>query len=135
MYLETIFNNEKENVQLARDLTRAFLKKHNFDMKKISEIKSVVTELVQNAIDHAYEKEGEIIKLSFTIHEGVLKICVCDFGKGIDDIEKAKEPLYSTKEGHSGLGFVIVEVFSDSFTIESEKGYTRVKAIWKNINI
>lgn len=131
-FLATTFYNEKENVDLARNLTIAFLKKNNFDnINKISEIKSVVTELVKNVIDHAYEQKSEIIELSFTLHEGILKICVCDFGKGIDDIEKAKEPMYSTKEGHCGLGFTIVEVFSDSFTIESEKGYTRVKVVFK----
>ena len=131
-FLATTFYNEEKNISLARNLALAFLSNHDFrDSNKINEIKSVVAEMVSNAVNHAYDEKEQTINLSFYLFDETLEIIVTDHGKGIKDIEKATDPMYSTKEGHTGLGFTIVEVFSDSYSIESEEGRTRVKAVFK----
>ena len=68
--------------------------------------------------------ENKIVNLEFDLDEELLTIVVEDFGVGIEDVEKAKEPLFSTKlqEERAGLGFTIMEVFSDEMIVESKLG-------------
>lgn len=115
-------NIGKENIQIARDITVSYINTYlDATQEFINESKAIVSELISNAVIHA---EPTFIELELLHNQDRLFITVEDNGLGIDDIEKAKEPLYSTKsnEGRTGLGFTIVDVFSDTFEIESDSG-------------
>ena len=115
-------NVGKENVQIARAVTESYINAYlDATQEFINEAKTIVSELISNAVIHA---EPTFIELKLLHNKDRLFITVEDNGLGIDDIEKAKEPLYSTKidEERAGLGFTIVDVFSDSFEIESDSG-------------
>ncbi len=115
----------KNNITFARGAIASFLVNCDLTINVINEIKTIVSEAVTNAIVHGYlNDEEKIVHLEFDLHDDFLTIIVEDFGIGIEDVEKAKEPLFSTKlqEERAGLGFTIMEVFSDEMTIESKLG-------------
>lgn len=115
-------NVGKENVQIARAVTESYINAYlDATQEFINESKTIVSELISNAVIHA---EPTFIELILLHNQDRLFITVEDNGLGIDDIEKAKEPLYSTKgnEERARLGFTIVDVFSDTFEIESDSG-------------
>src|SRR5574344_2516182 len=116
------FLSLKENIGFARSCCKAFLVGLDFKMSYLNEVKCIVSEAVTNAIIHGYQgREDEIVTLEMSYDEDEIYIGVFDSGVGIIDIELAKTPLYSTsKSERSGLGFTIMEVFSDSLRVESE---------------
>ena len=91
-------------------------------LEQLSEFKTIVSEAVSNAIIHGYDEDG---KGMVTIHAmrrgGEVTVTISDEGKGIDNVEQAMEPLFTTKREmeRSGMGFTIMESFSDSFRVES----------------
>ena len=97
-------------------------------IEELSEIKTAVSEAVTNSIVHGYENELGMITVSAQIKGDVVTIQVKDKGRGILDIDKAKEPLYTTKPDleRSGMGFTIMENFMDKLTVKSSpsKGTT-----------
>ena len=108
-------------------------------IEELSEIKTAVSEAVTNSIVHAYDDELGMISISAQIKGDMVTIQIKDKGKGIADINKAKEPLYTTKPDleRSGMGFTIMESFMDKLVVKSElnKGtsVTMSKRIKKNI--
>ena len=115
-------NIGKENIQIARRVTDSYINAYlDVTQEFINESKTIVSELISNAVIHA---EPTFIELILLHNQDRLFITVEDNGLGIDDIDKAKEPLYSTKgnEERAGLGFTIVDLFSDTFEIESNSG-------------
>ena len=93
--------------------------------QELNEIKTIVSEGVTNAIIHGYEdNENGIIDMKASLEGRRLRVTIQDFGKGIENIELAKQPLYTTKqeEERSGLGFMIMESFSDQFEVKSVLG-------------
>ena len=122
-------NANKNNITFARGAISSFLVNLPLTINFLNEIKTVISEAVTNAIVHGYNSnENEKVFLEFDLNNDVLTIIVKDNGIGIENIEKAKEPLFSTKlqEDRAGLGFTIMEVFSDSMEVISElnKGTT-----------
>lgn len=122
-------NANKNNITFARGAISSFLVNLPLTINFLNEIKTVISEAVTNAIVHGYNSnENEKVFLEFDLNNEVLTIIVKDNGIGIENIEKAKEPLFSTKlqEDRAGLGFTIMEVFSDSMEVISElnKGTT-----------
>lgn len=122
-------NANKNNITFARGAISSFLVNLPLTINFLNEIKTVISEAVTNAIVHGYNSnENEKVFLEFDLNNDVLTIIVRDNGVGIENIEKAKEPLFSTKlqEDRAGLGFTIMEVFSDSMEVISElnKGTT-----------
>ena len=122
-------NANKNNITFARGAISSFLVNLPLTINFLNEIKTVISEAVTNAIVHGYNSnESEKVFLEFDLNNDVLTIIVKDNGIGIENIEKAKEPLFSTKlqEDRAGLGFTIMEVFSDSMEVISElnKGTT-----------
>ncbi len=116
------FISKLENVTLARSLSVAFLVDLNLNLNTMNEIKTIVSEAVTNAIVHGYScDEEKWVELKIAYDDEVVEIEVIDEGIGIEDIEKAKEPLYSSKEDEerAGLGFTIMEVFTDNLEIKS----------------
>lgn len=120
--MKTSFLAKSENVIFARTVSVGFLVNLNLEMSFINEIKTVISEAVTNAIVHGYQSNpDEWVDLIMKYDESYIYMEIIDRGIGIEDIEKAKEPLFSTKvdEERAGLGFTIMEVFTDYLEVKS----------------
>lgn len=120
--LKTSFLARNENVLLARTITTAFLVELNLPISTINEFKTIVSEAVTNAIVHGYLNDSsKMVELNLKCDFENIYLEVIDYGIGIKDIEKAREPLFSTKldEERAGLGFTIMEVFTDKLNVIS----------------
>lgn len=119
-YLKISFPSLPENVGLARVIVAAFAAQLDFTLNELEEIRVATSEAVSNCVIHAYrEKSGEI-QLELKIEDGALQIKVIDEGCGIQDLDLAKTPAYSTDPERMGLGLVFMESFMDEMTIESQ---------------
>ena len=113
--------SRSSNEGFARVAAAGFAAQLDPTLDELGDIKTAVSEAVTNAIVHAYpDKLGKIV-LKLNIREGnVLEITVRDWGKGIEDIQQAREPLFTTGgEERSGMGFTIMESFMDRVNIRS----------------
>jgi len=122
-FIKTQFNASINNVTLARSIATCFLLDENLTVATLNEIKTIVSEAVTNSIVHGYHSDNiSIVELNLELDEGILKITIRDKGVGIENIEEARTPLFSTKlsEERAGLGFTIMEVFSDEMNVTSE---------------
>ena len=128
MYVE--FDSKSENESFARVVVAAFITRLDPTIEEIEDVKTAVSEAVTNSIIHGYKGNKGKISIECTIKEMEIKIIVKDEGVGIADIEKAMEPLYTSKpeEERSGMGFSFMEIFMDSLKVESvvSKGTTVV---------
>lgn len=120
MFLE--FDSKSQNESFARMVVAAFAARLNPTIEEIADIKTAVSEAVTNAIIHGYGKEEGKIQIACNTSNQELTVEVIDHGVGIEDIEKAKEPLYTTRPEweRSGMGFVFMETFMDSLEVESK---------------
>ncbi len=122
-YAVIIIPSKSQNEAFARVATAAFASQLDPTVEELADIKTAVSEAVTNSIIHGYENcEGEItIKCSMDGY-GV-EIEVRDEGKGIEDIEKAMQPMYTSKPEleRSGMGFTVMETFMDEVEVYSEK--------------
>lgn len=117
------FMSKKENISIIRNTITALLLEKNPTITFINELKTVVSEIITNCIVHGYDgEENNFIEIFVVLDDEKLSCLIKDFGNGIEDINKAKEPLFSTKkeEERSGLGFTIMEMFTDSLVVNSE---------------
>lgn len=123
--LEFKFPAKLENVQTSRAILLGFLVDLDLPMTLINELKTALSEAVTNAIVHGYENDDtKNVTVKLAYDEYFIHMTIIDYGIGIENIEAAKEPLYSSKfeEERAGLGFTIMEVFTDSLTIDSTVG-------------
>ena len=127
--MKICFQARSENESFARVAVVSFLTYLNPTLEEIEDIKTAVSEAVTNAIVHGYEEEASaIVYVSGMIYrdeEGyLLQIIVEDTGKGIDDISKAMEPMYTTRPEleRSGMGFAFMEAFMDQVEVISALG-------------
>lgn len=121
--MELSFSAKSENESFARATVGAFITQLDPTMDELTEIKTVVSEAVTNAIIHGYsEKDAEMIDLSVELEEDTVRIMIRDRGNGIHNVEEARQPLYTSKPEleRSGMGFTIMENFMDEVEIESE---------------
>ena len=120
LYLPSLSVNEG----LARQAVASFIAQLNPTIEEISDIKCAVSEAVTNSVIHGYDNRGGIIEIAATIEKDTLEIKITDYGKGIEDIDKAMEPMYTTDAEHerSGMGFTFMEVFMDELKVFSDKG-------------
>ncbi|MGD9569029.1 MAG: anti-sigma F factor [Sedimentibacter sp.] len=111
------------NESFARAAVAAFCSILNPTIGEINDIKTAVSEAVTNAVIHGYENTVGEIEISCRIKGQVVEIIIEDFGCGILDVEKAKEPLYTTKPEleRSGMGFAVMESYMDEVVVLSEK--------------
>ncbi|UOQ42649.1 anti-sigma F factor [Halobacillus salinarum] len=119
------FLSISENESLARVAVASFISQMNPTMEELTDIKTVVSEAVTNAIIHGYEdKNEEKITLTCKMENEQIEIIIEDKGIGIDNIEVAREPLYTSKPEweRSGMGFTIMENFMDKVDITSKPG-------------
>ena len=111
------------NEGFARVAIAAFAARLDPTIEELNDIKTAVSEAVTNAIVHAYKNELGKIYITVTAEADKLKISVRDKGCGIENVKKAMEPLYTTGgEERAGLGFAVMESFTDRLTVSSRLG-------------
>ncbi len=119
------FSALSQNESFARVTVAAFIAQLDPTMDELTEIKTVVSEAVTNAIIHGYEQNpAGIVYISVTIDDDMIDLIIRDNGVGIADIEEARQPLFTTKPDleRSGMGFTIMENFMDKLEVESHPG-------------
>lgn len=118
------FDSKSVNERFARVTVAAFATQLNPIMEEISDIKTAVSEAVTNAIVHGYEGKEGTIYMDVEISGNKLSLRIHDDGVGIADVEKAMEPLFTTRpqEERAGMGFMFMEAFMDALRVESEPG-------------
>lgn len=112
------------NERFARSVAAAFILELDPTLEELSEIRTAVSEAVTNAVVHGYGGKEGIITLEGRLEGSEVEFTVSDSGAGIEDIEKAREPLFTGKpeDERSGMGFTIMESFMDSLEVESAPG-------------
>ncbi|PMC39487.1 anti-sigma F factor [Bacillus sp. UMB0899] len=127
------FSALSQNESFARVTVAAFITQLDPTMDELTEIKTVVSEAVTNAIIHGYDNDPNgIVYISVALEDGIVQLTIRDEGIGIVDVEEARQPLYTTKPEleRSGMGFTIMENFMDEITVESsESTGTTVKLV------
>lgn len=134
------FRAVSDNEAFARTAVAAFVAQLNPTLEEISDIKTAVSEAVTNAIIHGYDgenREENKVWLSCMIKSDVLDVEISDRGIGIENIEKAMEPLYTSKPEleRSGMGFSFMEAFMDDLEVISEVGQGTTIHMVKKIGI
>ncbi|MFE8702606.1 anti-sigma F factor [Cytobacillus sp. FJAT-54145] len=119
------FSALSQNESFARVTVAAFIAQLDPTMDELTEIKTVVSEAVTNAIIHGYENDPNgIVYISVKLEDGFMDMSIKDEGLGIMDIEEARQPLFTTKPEleRSGMGFTIMENFMDEIEVHSQLG-------------
>ena len=123
--LKTSFLARPENESLARVISASFVSQLDPTIEEITDIKTAVSEAVTNSIVHGYSDKNEgMVTLNCTIDGENVTIEVIDSGKGIEDIKKAMEPMYTScpEAERSGMGFTVMETFMDKIDVTSVPG-------------
>lgn len=120
--MELVFDSISVNEGFARVAVAAFMTQLNPTLEEVADVKTAVSEAVTNAIIHGYEKKVEKIRIHCHLKEQVIYIEVQDYGKGIENVKQAMEPMYTSKPEleRSGMGFSFMEAFMDEISVESE---------------
>lgn len=120
MHLE--FMALSQNESFARVVVGAFATQLNPTLDELSDIKTAVSEAVTNAIVHGYENNGGLVNVNCRLYETMIEIEIVDKGKGIENVQAAREPFYTTIPGEerSGMGFTVMETFMDDVLVESK---------------
>ena len=123
-YITLEFLSRSANEGFARGAVACFAARLDPTLEELGDIKTAVSEAVTNAIVHAYpDRLGKIVIKARVLEENVLELTVRDWGRGIPDVDKARQPLYTTGgEERSGMGFTIMESFMDRLTVRSQEG-------------
>ncbi len=123
-YITVEFPSRSVNEGFARMAVASFAAQLDPTLEELGDIKTAVSEAVTNAIVHAYpDTLGRIVVKARLLEGGGLEVTVRDWGRGIPDIAKAREPLYTTGgEERSGMGFTIMESFMDTLRVTSKEG-------------
>ena len=118
------FLSKATNESFARITVAAFASQLDLSIEELADIKTAVSEAVTNCIIHGYENRQGIIKINAKLEGNTITIQISDNGKGIENVDIAKEPLYTTKPNleRSGMGFTIMESFMDCMKVESIVG-------------
>lgn len=129
--MEIAFPAVSENESLARAVAAAFAAQADPTVEELTEIRTAVSEAVSNAVIHGYpsgtrndDSPGEVRMELALWEDGMLVITVEDRGIGIEDVKRAREPLFTTgsSEERSGMGFTVMESFTDRLDVVSEPG-------------
>ncbi|GIO39042.1 MULTISPECIES: anti-sigma F factor [Paenibacillus] len=124
-FMSLQFAARSENESFARVTVAAFVSQLDPTMDEITDLKTVISEAVTNSIIHGYDGDPEgIVTISALIEGDTVTLTVEDKGRGIEDVELAKQPLFTSKPEleRSGMGFTIMENFMDEFEVSSELG-------------
>lgn len=123
-YIRFAFPSRSENESLARVAVAAFAAQLDPTMEQLTELKTAVSEAVTNAIIHGYQNQPGEVRVSCALAFGTMEVIVEDDGVGIEDVEQARQPLYTSRPEleRSGMGITIMENFVDEVRIESTPG-------------
>lgn len=129
------FDSNSENESLARTVVAAFLARLDPTLEELSDVKTAVSEAVTNSIIHGYDGRPGKIQIHSWIEENTIWIEIQDKGVGIADVEKAMEPLYTTRPEmeRSGMGFAFMEAFMDELHVDSKVGVGTTISMKKKI--
>lgn len=136
--LEVKFSAKSDNESLSRVIVASFAAKLDPTLEELSDIKTAVSEAVTNAIIHGYdEDDSNFVYLRCQIENRTVKIVVEDRGNGIEDVEQAMQPMYTSKPDleRSGMGFSFMESFMDSLDVVSIKGEGTKVVMTKTIEL
>lgn len=120
-YFKLEFEAKNVNESFARGVVAMFCTELRPTLSEVNDIKTAVSEAVTNAIVHGYQNKGGKIVLEAGIDGNVIDIKVKDEGVGIEDLDMAMQPFFTTKsdEEHSGMGFTLMDSFMDSMEVKS----------------
>lgn len=118
------FDAVSQNEGFARVAVAAFIASLNPTLEEVADVKTAVSEAVTNAIIHGYDGQAGKVVVSCELENDLLHIEIADRGKGIEDVIRAMEPLYTTRPelDRSGMGFSFMEAFMDELEVESAPG-------------
>jgi len=135
MHLE--FDSKSENESFARVAVAAFCTRLDPTIEEISDIKTAVSEAVTNCVVHGYEGKEGTITIECSIQDDWVTVLVHDDGVGIENINKAMEPLYTSKPEleRSGMGFSFMEAFMDELEVDSKVGFGTTVIMKKRIGV
>ena len=122
--LRVEFTSKSQNESLARVIAAAFVSQLDPTLEELADVRTAVSEAVTNAIIHGYEGKAGIVYMECRLNGSTAEICIEDKGNGIDDIEQAMQPLYTSKPEleRSGMGFTVMQSFMDELKVYSVKG-------------
>jgi stage II sporulation protein AB (anti-sigma F factor) len=135
-FMTLSFAARSENEGFARIAVAAFVSQLDPTMEELNDLKTVISEAVTNAVIHGYDSNPEgIVTIEARLDGDTITITVKDDGNGIEDLELARQPLYTSKPEleRSGMGFTIMENFMDRFEVSSEPGKGTAIAMTKRI--
>lgn len=123
-YMKLEIPSKSQNEAFARVAVAAFAAQADPTIDEISDVKTAVSEAVTNAVIHGYENKTGTIVISATLKGAKLEVTIVDYGVGIEDLEQARMPLYTSKPelDRSGMGFTIMENFMDACDVVSTPG-------------
>ncbi len=125
---------KSQNESFARSVVAAFFVQINPTLEQIEDVKTAVSEAVTNCIVHAYNGAQQgTIEIACSLTEDTLTVEICDFGIGIENVEQAMKPFFTTTSTgeRSGMGFTVMQAFCDNVCVTSSKGHTTVKLVKK----
>lgn len=133
------FQSKSENESFARVAVAAFVSQLDPTIEELTDIKTAVSEAVTNSIIHGYENKDGTVIIEASIKGEEVTIIVSDEGKGIENLEQAMQPLYTSRPDleRSGMGFTVMETFMDSLQVDSNpgKGTTiTMKKVFKSLS-
>ena len=130
------FDAISENEAFARVCIAAFVTRLDPTLDEINDVKTAVSEAVTNAIIHGYDEQGGTVLMEAVLFDNLLEVKIIDFGKGIENVELAKQPMYTTgaNKERSGMGFTFMEIFMDELIVESKKGEGTTICMKKRFN-
>ncbi|MBO4849081.1 MAG: anti-sigma F factor [Clostridia bacterium] len=122
--LRTSFSSLTQNEALARGVAAQFCMLFDPTVEELSDVRTAVSEAVTNAVIHGYGHRNGVVGLDLVKEDDLLTVTVRDEGRGIEDIELARRPFYTSmpEAERSGMGFAVMEAFMDSVEVESEVG-------------
>ena len=140
--MKTVFSALAENEAFARSAAAAFVMPLDPTVEELTEIKTAVSEAVSNSVIHGYsgweDRSQAMVELECEINgNGRVTIIVRDHGRGIANVEKAMQPLFSTVESEerSGMGFTVMESFMDAVEVRSVVGHGTTVRLIKQIDV
>lgn len=127
------FVSKSSNEAFARVVAAAFASQLDPTLEELADVKTAVSEAVTNAIIHGYENKYGIIKMICRQYDRSIEIEISDEGKGIEDIQRAMQPLYTSKPEmeRSGMGFTVMESFMDRIEVRSKPGEGTTVVLYK----
>ena len=134
-WMQMEFRAISENEQLARIAVASFITPLDPTLEEMADVKTAVSEAVTNAIIHGYEETSGNVYIRCRLEGDLLEVEVEDKGSGIEDIEKAMEPMYTTKpdRDRSGMGFSFMEAFMDDLEVNSIPGMGTIVKMKKKL--